>query len=77
MWTRLRVGAFGIDTALGWNSRQNYAVIDDVTNNLLVVRLEQHLPVRVGGSAPAVPLVLPRFAPSGPAKQLPHRVKDY
>jgi DNA-binding beta-propeller fold protein YncE len=35
-------GAFGIDTVLGWDSRYNYAVIDDVTNNLLVVHLEQH-----------------------------------
>jgi hypothetical protein len=32
-------GAFGIDTVLGWDARYNYAVIDDVTNNLLVVHL--------------------------------------
>jgi hypothetical protein len=32
-------GAFGIDTVLGWDARYNFAVIDDVTNNLLVVHL--------------------------------------
>lgn len=35
-------GAFGIDTVLGWDNRYNYAVIDDVTNSLLVVHLEAH-----------------------------------
>jgi hypothetical protein len=35
-------GAFGIDTVLGGDSGYNYAVIDDVTNNLLVVHLAQH-----------------------------------
>jgi hypothetical protein len=35
-------GAFGIDTVLSWDSRYNYAVIDDVTNNLLVVHLDEH-----------------------------------
>jgi len=35
-------GAFGIDTVLSWDARFNYAVIDDVTNSLLVVHLEHH-----------------------------------
>src|ERR1022692_373594 len=32
-------GAFGIDTVLDRDARFNYAVIDDVTNNLLVIGL--------------------------------------
>jgi hypothetical protein len=32
-------GAFGIDTVLDRDARFNYAVVDDVTNNLLVIGL--------------------------------------
>jgi hypothetical protein len=35
-------GAFGIDTVLSWDSQFNYAAVDDVTNNLLVVHLAPH-----------------------------------
>jgi hypothetical protein len=35
-------GAFGIDTVLGWDPPYNFAAIDDVANNLLVIHLEQH-----------------------------------
>lgn len=34
-------GAFGIDTVLDDFGDFNFAVIDDVTNNLLVIRLPQ------------------------------------
>jgi hypothetical protein len=35
-------GAFGIDTVLSWDSQFNYAAVDDVSNNLLVVHLASH-----------------------------------